>query len=77
MADEVRLIDANALRVQDGRVTAMTKKEYEEELEKKLVQAYGIMGHNGHYDKKDELLFKIIQLLIMKEQYELEKGDSE
>lgn len=55
----------------------MTKKEYEEELDNKLVQAYGIMGHGGHYDKKDELLFKIIQLFVMKERYELEKGDSD
>ena len=35
------------------------------------------MGHGGHYDKKDELLFKIIQLFVMKERYELEKGDSD
>lgn len=56
----------------------MTKKEYEEELNNKLGQAYGIiMGHDEHYDKKGELLFKIIQLFVMKERYELEKGDSD
>ena len=56
----------------------MTKEEYAEELDNKLGQVYGIMGHGGSYDKKDELLFKIIQLFIMKEKYELEKGgDSE
>ena len=51
----------------------MTKEEYAEELDNKLYQIYGIMGHGGSYDKKDELLFKIIQLFIMKEKYELEK----
>ena len=51
----------------------MTKEEYAEELDNKLGQVYDIMGHGGSYDKKDELLFKIIQLFIMKEKYELEK----
>lgn len=52
----------------------MTKEEYAEELDNKLSQVYGIIGrHGGSYDLKDELLFKIIQLFIMKEKYELEK----
>ena len=52
----------------------MTKEEYAEELDNKLHQAYDIIGrHGGYYDKKDELLFKIIQLFVMKEKYELEK----
>ena len=57
----------------------MTKEEYAEELDNKLGQVCGIMRQGGSYDKKDELLFKIIQLFIMKEKYELEKedGDSE
>lgn len=55
----------------------MTKEEYAEELDNELGQVYDIMGRGGYYDKKDELLFKIIQLFIMKEKYELEKGDSE
>lgn len=57
----------------------MTKEEYAEELDNKLHQAYDIIGRHGggRYDLKDELLFKIIQLFIMKEKYELEKGDSD
>jgi hypothetical protein len=51
----------------------MTKEEYAEELDNKFRQVVDIMGHGGSYDKKDELLFKIIQLFIMKEKYELEK----
>lgn len=51
----------------------MTKEEYAEELDNKLGQAYDIMGRGGSYDKKDELLFEIIQLFILKEKYELEK----
>lgn len=45
----------------------MTKEEYAEELDNKLHQAYDIIGRRGYYDLKDELLFKIIQLFIMKE----------
>ena len=55
----------------------MTKEEYTKELDDKFWQVCGIMGHGGSYDIKDELLFKIIQLFIMKEKYELEKGDSD
>lgn len=51
----------------------MTKEEYAEELDNKLHQVYDIIGRRGYYDLKDELLFKIIQLFIMKEKYELEK----
>ena len=57
----------------------MTKEEYVKELDDKFCQVCDIMRQGGSYDKKDELLFKIIQLFIMKEKYEFEKeeGDSD
>lgn len=55
----------------------MTKEEYAKELDNKFCQVCGIMRQGGHYDKKDELLFKIIQLFIIKEKYELEKEDGD
>lgn len=57
----------------------MTKEEYAKELDNKFCQVCDIMRNGGgSYDKKDELLFKLIQLFVIKEKYELEKGgDSE
>ena len=55
----------------------MTKEEYAKELDNKFCQVCGIMRQGKSYDIKDELLFKIIQLFIIKEKYELQKEDGE
>ena len=55
----------------------MTKEEYAKELDNKFFQVCGIMRQGKSYDIKDELLFKIIQLFIIKEKYELQKEDGE